>query len=269
MSLPAALTEALARFAGHRPVLVASDFDGVLAPFETDPDQVRPMTGAIDLLDDLAALEDVHVAIVSGRDLATLARLTGVTDSDPVTLIASHGAESSSVPVREAMEAAGLTPEDKDRLERLTAEVTALVEQHHPQVRVEHKAAAIVVHTRGLPAEVAAPALAQARAAALAHEGVRVLKGKSVVEMSVSHADKGTALAAYGRHVGAKARLYLGDDVTDEDVFARFTGANDVTVKVGDGSTAARHRIADEQAALELLRTLAAGLRRRPATDER
>ncbi len=263
MSERATLTEALESFSAQRPVLLASDFDGVLAPFATDPDAVRPLPGVMDLLRDLAEVDGVHVAVVSGRDLDTLARLTGVSETDPITLVASHGAESSSAAVREAMEAATMTPEDQDRLEALTADISDLVRDRHPEVRIELKAAAIVVHTRGLPPEVAAPALAEARERALAHEGVRVLKGKSVLEMSVSHADKGTALAAYGRHVGAQGRLYLGDDVTDEDVFVRFTRPGDVTVKVGDGSTAARHRVADEHAAAELLQRLA-GLLRNP-----
>ena len=259
MSLPPSLTEALETFSTRSPVLVASDFDGVLAPFETDPEKVRPLPGVMDLLRGLASAPGVHVAVVSGRDLDTLARLTDLTDpadAGAITLIASHGAESSNEAVRQAMEAAAMTPDDERRLEALTAEVTALVRERHPQARIEHKAAAIVVHTRGLPAEVAGPALAEARTAALAHEGVRVLKGKSVLEMSVSHADKGSALAAYGQDVGAQARLYLGDDVTDEDVFARFRAPDDVTVKVGDGSTAARHRVADEQAAAEVLESL-------------
>jgi trehalose 6-phosphate phosphatase len=263
MSLRPSLVEAVESFAARTPVLVASDFDGVLAPFESDPEKVRPLPGAMETLRDLAAAPGVHVAVVSGRDLDTLARLTGVPQDDPIALIASHGAESSCAAVREAMEAAAMTPDDERRLEALTAAVTELVRERHPQVRVEHKAAAIVVHTRGLPPEIASPALSEARTVALTHEGVRVLRGKSVLEMSVSHADKGSALAAYGRHVGAAARLYLGDDVTDEDVFVRFTRDGDVTVKVGDGSTAARHRVADEAAAAELLATLATMLRGR------
>jgi trehalose 6-phosphate phosphatase len=46
--------------------------------------------------------------------------------------------------------------------------------------------------------------------------------------------------------------LYLGDDVTDEDAF-RSLGPDDVTVKVGDGGTAARYRVSDPAAALALL----------------
>ena len=73
-----------------------------------------------------------------------------------------------------------------------------------------------------------------------------MLKGKSVLELSVSHADKGSAVTALGRHVGAVARVYFGDDVTDEDAFMRMRRPEDVTVKVGTGSTAARYRVDDE-----------------------
>jgi trehalose 6-phosphate phosphatase len=55
--------------------------------------------------------------------------------------------------------------------------------------------------------------------------------------------------------LGAAAVVYLGDDLTDEDVFGRL-GPADVGVKVGEGETRARHRVADPDAALAVLRLL-------------
>jgi trehalose 6-phosphate phosphatase len=49
--------------------------------------------------------------------------------------------------------------------------------------------------------------------------------------------------------------MYLGDDVTDEDGF-RALGADDLTVKIGDGETAARYRVPDPAGALAVLRRL-------------
>jgi len=80
-----------------------------------------------------------------------------------------------------------------------------------------------------------------------------VLKGKSVLELSVSHADKGSAVTALGRSVDAVARIYFGDDVTDEDAFMRMRRPQDVTIKVGTGSTAARYRLDDEAAVARTL----------------
>ena len=76
----------------------------------------------------------------------------------------------------------------------------------------------------------------------------------------MSHADKGSAIAALGREVGSDAIFYSGDDVTDEDAFkALDSGEGDVPVKVGVGATHAAYRVesvADVVEALEQLREL-------------
>lgn len=255
-SLPAALDRA----AGLRPLLVATDFDGVLAPFVEDPMSAKPTPGTMQAIRALATLSGVHVAVVSGRDLHTLRLLTGLGLDEPVTLIGSHGAESTSRAVRAAMDDASLTEAAQARLAQLTADVEQLVTERHPEARVERKTAGVAVHTRGLPADLAKPAIADALALGLAATGVRVLEGKSVLELSVSHADKGAALAALARSVEARGRVYLGDDVTDEDVFATMTEADDVSIKVGPGNTAARYRVDNPAAAaavLDLVRRLA------------
>lgn len=252
------LAAALESAALAKPLLVASDFDGVIAPFNADPLAVQPTEGVMETLRHLAGLPHVRVAMVSGRDLTTLRLLSGVAPDDGITLIGSHGAESTDPAVQAGMEAAAVTTTDLARLDALEVEVRDLLTTRHPQARVERKTAGVAVHTRGLPEAVAAPALAEARSLGQSQDGVRVLEGKSVLELSVSSADKGTALAALSSTVGATARIYLGDDVTDEDVFTRFQEPGDVTVKVGPGATAARHRVADTAAVATLLATLLA-----------
>jgi trehalose-phosphatase len=207
-------------------------------------------------LGQLARLADVHVALVSGRDLTTLRLLAGLTPDDPITLIGSHGAESTNPAVQAAMESASVTADDLARLDSLEVELRELVTTRHPEARVERKTAGVALHTRGLAEAVARPALEEARSLGQAQHGVRVLEGKSVLELSVSPADKGSALVALSRTIGPQARVYLGDDVTDEDVFARFEAPGDVTVKVGPGSTAARYRVADTDAVASLLADL-------------
>ena len=72
------LRAALARVARVPRLLVASDYDGVLAPIVTDPAQAVPLPGAIPALTDLAGLSDTAVALVSGRARADLAALLGL-----------------------------------------------------------------------------------------------------------------------------------------------------------------------------------------------
>src|SRR5690625_181980 len=82
-----------------------------------------------------------------------------------------------------------------------------------------------------------------------------VTPGKEVVEFSVIDTSKGDALEALARASAADAWLYLGDDVTDESVFARL-GDDDMGVKVGGGDTSATHRITGTDDARHLLEKL-------------
>ncbi|HBO54018.1 trehalose-phosphatase [Janibacter terrae] len=234
MPLPQPVTAALAAVAAAPRLLVATDFDGVLAPFVLDPMDARAQPGSIDALTALAAAADTWAAVVSGRDLATLTALTGL-ERSAVARIGSHGAESSS---------GGVLPEGTDAaVAALRGHVTATVATREPRIRLEHKPTAVVLHTRGLPEEVLPIAAAIAEEAAR-HDGVTHLAGKGVHELSVLRADKGTALRALATELGVDATVYLGDDVTDEHAFAVLTG-DDLGIKVGPGETAATLRIED------------------------
>ena len=79
--------------------------------------------------------------------------------------------------------------------------------------------------------------------------------GKDVLEVTLTDADKGTALRRLIAEHDAVAAMYLGDDVTDEDGF-RALRPDDLAVKIGDGDTVARYRVADTDGALALLRRL-------------
>jgi trehalose 6-phosphate phosphatase len=249
MTVPPDLAAAIGELVAAPTVLVASDFDGVLAPLVLDPMRSRPLEGTIDSLTGLAALPATHAAVVSGRDLETLTALTGL-DGSAVTRIGSHGAQTSRA------SASGLTQEQQQTLARVTSDLEDLRGNLPDGAVLELKPSAVVLHTRRM-ADATAASAAEAAALELTgrHTGVHVLHGKHVVEVSVVRADKGTALLALRDEVGADAVAYFGDDVTDEDAF-RALGPGDVTVKVGPGETAARFRVdtpEDAAAALRLV----------------
>lgn len=247
-SAPADLTGSVTAVSAHRPLLVATDMDGVLAPFDDDPLAVEPSPASLAALRALAAVDGVHVAVVSGRDLATLRTLTGIGEDEPITLIGSHGSESS-VPLGES----GLDEDELALLDRLRGDIESVVEAH-PPTRIEYKPASIGLHVRGLPEDLQDRALAAGAEAAQQHDGITVIPGKGVMEAGVLKADKGTALLALARTLDADAAVYFGDDVTDEHAFTALPSlAHSLTVKVGDGDTAATARIADEDAVAVVL----------------
>lgn len=243
------LTTALREFATLPRVLVAVDFDGTLAPLVDDPMAARALPGALEVLERLAALPDTLVAIVSGRDLATLRELSSA--ADPVLLVGSHGVETS---YREQP-----PPRDEDEAVRyaaLEAELTGLL-RAHPRARLERKPHSLVLHTRGIPPEEAAATLAAGRDLARQRPDLRVTPGKDVLELATRHVGKGTALLDLAQAREVDRVLYLGDDVTDEQAFAAL-GPRHLCVRVGPGETVAPHRVRNERAVLSLLRGLLA-----------
>lgn len=249
----------LAADGARRPLLVALDFDGTLAPLVDDPSASRALPGAAAALVELAALPAsarVHVALVSGRALGDLHALAHA----PVGtfLIGSHGAERARVTTfgldRDVVQ---LDDGVADRLASLGAQVAA-VARGRDGVWVETKPTAVVVHTRLAQDDVARLAEDEALAVG-ARLGTKVLHGKDVVEISVLDASKGDAVTALRTELGARVVVYVGDDVTDEHAFAAL-GPTDVTVKVGPGETVARYRVSGPDDVVEALSALTEGL---------
>jgi trehalose 6-phosphate phosphatase len=243
--LPADLTHALDRLAARRPLLLASDYDGVFAPLVDDPSAAAPLPGVAEALGRLAAVPGVTVALVSGRGLADLRTTSGF--HGPFRWIGSHGAEFDG-PVGE--ELAATRDALRDQLAPLVAGT--------PGARLEVKPASVAVHVRQVSDRAAASALLE-HAGSAVDPSLTKKPGKDVLEVAVTDADKGSALRRLRTELGAAGALYLGDDRTDEDGF-RALEPDDVTVKVGEGGTAARHRVADPAAALALLEYLADAL---------
>ncbi|OZM82670.1 trehalose-phosphatase [Pseudonocardia sp. MH-G8] len=228
-------------------LLVALDFDGVLAPIVDVPSQARPLPATAAAIDALAALPDTTVALLSGRGLADLAAVSGF--GRPIRLVGSHGGEFDDGDASSLLDHA-----QRDRLERLAAELRELV-AGEPGVTLEDKPAGVAVHVRNAPPEVGTRVLDAVRAGPAARHGVAVTPGKAVLDLSVVTMDKGAALEVLRERADAGAVLFAGDDVTDETAFARLR-PGDVGVKVGPGDTAAEHRVdgpPDVGALLELL----------------
>jgi trehalose 6-phosphate phosphatase len=241
VSLGTDLTAAVDRLAGVDRLLVASDYDGVLAPIVTDPAAARPLPAAVAALVALADLPGTTVAVISGRARRDLATLSGLPPR--VALVGSHGGEFDR--------GFGTAPQVRDRRDRL-AEALRRIAAGRPGVALEVKPASVAVHTRNAERPVAAEVADAVRRGPATWPQVHLITGKEVLELAVLKADKGTAVTALRERAGAGAVLFVGDDVTDEDAFAVLREP-DVGVKVGPGPTAARFRVPDPEAVVTLL----------------
>jgi trehalose 6-phosphate phosphatase len=226
------LSAALAELARVPILLVALDFDGVLAPIVQNPSTSAPLAGSAVAVRALAELPGTTVAMLSGRALGDLRAVSGF--GPPVRLVGSHGGEFDDG-------ALVLTEEQRSVKDELAAAVSRIVDDE-PGARVEDKPAAVVVHVRGADPVVAERVLAAARAGPARLPGVEATEGKAVLELAVVQVSKGAAIDTLRERLGVDAVLFVGDDVTDETAFVRLR-PGDVGVKVGDGDTAAGYRV--------------------------
>ncbi len=241
------LHDQLGRLATAPVLLVASDYDGTLAPIVSDPAAAHPHPEAMVALRLLAELPHTHVTVISGRALRDLRRLAAFPDE--VHLVGSHGSEF------DLDFGKTLTAESTRRHEQITQLLREVVKDH-PGLSLEVKPASVALHYRNVPAEAAKGVLEAITERTATIPGVHTRHGKCVVELSISQTNKGDALDIIRHRVGASAVIFIGDDITDEDAFRTLTGP-DIGIKVGEGSTAAPHRVDDTAAVAHLLAQLA------------
>lgn len=121
------LTARIQEWVGAKRLLIALDFDGTLAPFQDDPMAVSIVDGGAPVLAELAALEPVQLALVSGRRLVDLAGLA--TPPAGTVLAGSHGAERGHIaPSGELeVEAGGVTETESALLAEVTEALESIV----------------------------------------------------------------------------------------------------------------------------------------------
>jgi trehalose-phosphatase len=125
---------------------------------------------------------------------------------------------------------------------------------------LELKPTGFAFHYRNADQAAADAAVAELLATVQELNELHIRHGKKVIELSVVNMNKGQALLRLRRTLEATAVIFLGDDLTDEDVFTML-GPGDLGIKVGEGPTAAAHRVADTGAVGRLL-ARASALRR-------
>lgn len=230
------LDKALSDLALHPQVLVALDFDGTLAPLQDDPENSRMLPESRDAVDALTGIDGVHVSLVTGRAFENIMR---VADPHPDWfLVGSHGIEVVAPHERASYATPQLVPEG-------LLEGFYQIAQDIPGPRIEVKPFGLAIHTRGLPADLAAAA--EAATLLLCDEWPDELvmrSGHGILECAVSDRTKGHGLRSLWDALDVQGTMFIGDDVTDEDGFAVLR-SGDLGIKVGQGATRASHRVAD------------------------
>ena len=216
------------------------DYDGTLRDFVNDPKDAVPDPALPGLLRSMQAIERVDVAVVSGRPPAFLEQHLGGLG---VTLVGEHGYRWLD---RGQGEWVLLNPhvdtDWKDGIRELLERASMLT----PGTHVEEKQSAVVWHYRRAEPEHGlwrARALLDELTTLAANLPVTVHHGQKIVEVSSLLVSKGAAVDFLMNRWQTNINIATGDDQTDEAMFAlEPTDRQLYTIKVGPGSTKAKHR---------------------------
>jgi trehalose 6-phosphate phosphatase len=203
------------------------DIDGTLLDLMPTPREVWVPPGLTKTLNRLVERTNGALALVSGRSLNDIDLIFA---PDVFSAVGGHGAEMRIEGESESV-AAHAPPMDKELKRRLAA-----IAKLSPGILLEDKGYSLALHYRLAPhAEKAIYAAVSLIRADLPNAPIEVLPGKCVCEIKHSGFTKASGVRELMTHAPFKGRrpFFIGDDVTDETVFAIMPELDGLAFSVG------------------------------------
>jgi trehalose 6-phosphate phosphatase len=222
---PALAVDDLARRLGECAVLL--DIDGTLLDLAPTPREVWVPPGLANTLKRLHEKTSGALALVSGRSLNDIDLIFA---PEQFPAVGGHGAEMRVSSDSEAV-AVHAPPMDKELKRRLAA-----IAKLSPGILLEDKGYSLALHYRLAPhAEKAIYEAVSLIRADLPSAPIEVLPGKCVCEIKHSGFTKATGVRELMTHEPFRGRrpFFIGDDVTDESVFAIMPDFGGLAFSVG------------------------------------
>ena len=206
---------------------VLLDIDGTLLDLAPTPREVWVPPGLADTLNRLLEKTCGALALVSGRSLNDIDLIFA---PEQFPAVGGHGAEMR-VSIDSESVAVHAPPMDKELKRRLAA-----IAKLSPGILLEDKGYSLALHYRLAPhAEAAIYEAVSLIRADLPDAPIEVLPGKCVCEIKHSGFTKATGVRELMAHEPFRGRrpIFIGDDVTDESVFAIMPDFGGLAFSVG------------------------------------
>jgi trehalose 6-phosphate phosphatase len=203
------------------------DIDGTLLDLAPTPREVWVPPGLANTLNRLSTRTSGALALVSGRSINDIDLIFAPAQ---IPAIGGHGAEMRLSADSEVV-ATHAPPMDKELKRRLAA-----IARLSPGILLEDKGYSLALHYRLAPhAEQAIFAAVALIRADLPDAPIEVLPGKCVCEIKHAGFTKATGVRELMTHEPFKGRrpIFIGDDVTDEAVFAIMPELGGLAFSVG------------------------------------
>lgn len=218
-------------------LLCCTDFDGTLAPIETDPTEAAILPENQELLKRLRDTENVRVAVVSGRALTDVRNRVGI---EGIAYAGNHGleldrnGETTLHPI--ARKQQGTIGRICTALERTLEDIEGTT--------IEDKSVTATIHYRETPEEQVPLVREIVDDAVSRHGSGRIHRtgGKEIFELRPSvRWNKGMVVSMLAADYEGWLPVYIGDDTTDESAFRAVSDG--LPVYVGTAESNARYRI--------------------------
>lgn len=208
-------------------IAILLDIDGTLLDLAPTPREVWVPPGLPKTLNRLLQRTNGALALVSGRSLNDIDLIFA---PDHFPAVGGHGAEMRIERDSDLL-AAHAPPMDKELKMRLAA-----IARLSPGILLEDKGYSLALHYRLAPqAEKAIYAAVSLIRADLPNAPIEVLSGKCVCEIKHAGFTKATGVHELMTRAPFRGRrpLFIGDDVTDETVFAIMPDYDGLAFSVG------------------------------------
>lgn len=225
------------------------DFDGTLVELAETPDSIDVPQNLASELERAARELDSAFAVITGREIADIDRFLAPLH---LPIAGAHGTQRRRADgFVETVDAAAMSGAEE------IAQAIEPIVTAHPGLVMEAKEGAVALHYRQAP-ELEGAARSAMEEALLNVADFTLISGKMVFEARPSGVNKGEALRAFMREEPFLGRtpIFIGDDTTDEDAFIAAQELGGVGIKLGDGETAARMRIANVASVHALIKGL-------------
>lgn len=216
------------------------DVDGTLAAIQSRPEAVFIPEQVIAQLQQLSALSQGALALVSGRPIEQLDALAAPWYGPAAGV---HGAERRDAEGN--LQRISLPVEVEQSLRAELQDAMAC----WPGTQLEVKGMAFALHYRqAMQHEQDVMRLAEQSVKRF--PGLALQPGKCVVEIKPAGIDKGAAISDFMQQppFAGRTPVFIGDDLTDEKGFLAVNARQGVSIKVGEGSTQAHYRLHDVDA---------------------
>jgi len=231
--------------------LILLDYDGTLVTYKPKPEQALPSESLLDILNRLAGQAETDLIIISGRDHPDIDSLLG---DLPIKIIAGHGAIMKENGVWKNQVSDDIKWKDTIRpiLDRMSLQCR--------ESFIEDKHFSLAWHYRNTEPESGfaySRQLIEQLGKFSDRFGLKILDGNMVVEIMHQEIGKGIAVGKLLAKKQYNFILSVGDDVTDEEIFALFIPEKEaVTIKVGNGATNAKYYFSSVEEVVLLLKLL-------------